>query len=262
MPDLRLPRTWRGAPGDRAAPRYPRPDHKPRQQRPDHGPLRARHVRGIPPNTLRAIGRIPEPVSDAITRRSGRVDSTGTSTYNRGNRVSWISVGFATPSHQEALPSCPQPTAATQSRLPFETHPSRSERQQPLKAFRHGKQAGKWLADNHPRFFVDTTADSKFDSVGCHDDGVWVSLQDEDSVFVEPLHVLDGFRADHGGLGKKRPRLLAVIVGFGGLGVQDAASKPSRHPVRAHTPVRRMAGHGRAPHPSPLDSNRQNAQNG
>lgn len=45
-----------------------------RQERPDHGPLRIRHVRGIPPNTLRMIGRVPEPVSDAITRRSNRVE--------------------------------------------------------------------------------------------------------------------------------------------------------------------------------------------
>ncbi len=134
------------------------------------------------------------------------MNSTGTSTYNRGNRVSWISVGFAPPSHQETLPSCPQPATTTQSRLPFETHPSRSERQRLLEAFRHGKQAGKWLADNRPRFFANTTDDSKFDIVGRHDDGVWVSLQDEDRVFVEPLHVLVGFRADHRWLGKKRPR--------------------------------------------------------
>ncbi|MCT2542510.1 hypothetical protein [Streptomyces atratus] len=54
-----------------------------------------------------------------------------------------------------------------------------------------GKTAGKWLADNHPRFFPDTTDDSRFDIVGCHDDGVRVSLQDEDRVFVEPPHALE-----------------------------------------------------------------------
>ncbi|MFD7104822.1 hypothetical protein [Streptomyces celluloflavus] len=134
------------------------------------------------------------------------MNSTGTSTDSRGNRASWISVGFAPPSRQETLPSCPQPATTTPSRLPFETHPSRSERQRRLKAFRHGKQAGKWPADNHPRFSADTTDDSKFDIAGRHDDGVWVSPQDEDRVFVEPLHVLVGFSADHGWLGKKRPR--------------------------------------------------------
>lgn len=60
------------------------------------------------------------------------MNSTGASTYNCGNRVSWISVGFATPSYQEALPSCPWPAAITRTRLPFDTHPSRSERQQLL----------------------------------------------------------------------------------------------------------------------------------
>ncbi|MFD7817656.1 hypothetical protein ACFV6E_32765 [Streptomyces sp. NPDC059785] len=60
------------------------------------------------------------------------MNSTGASTYNCGNRVSWISVGFATPSYQEALPSCPRPVAITRSRLPFDAHPSRSKRQQPL----------------------------------------------------------------------------------------------------------------------------------
>lgn len=61
------------------------------------------------------------------------MNSTGASTYNCGNRVSWISVGFATPSYQEALPSCSRPAAITRSRLPFDTHPSRSERQQLLR---------------------------------------------------------------------------------------------------------------------------------
>ncbi|MFF4567765.1 hypothetical protein ACFY2C_43800, partial [Streptomyces sp. NPDC001435] len=32
----------------------------------------------------------------------------------------------------EALPSCPRPAAITRSRLPFDAHPSRSERQQLL----------------------------------------------------------------------------------------------------------------------------------
>lgn len=44
-----------------------------RQQWPDAVPLRVRHVRGIPPTTLRTIGRVSETVSDTITRRSSRV---------------------------------------------------------------------------------------------------------------------------------------------------------------------------------------------
>ncbi|KPI17130.1 hypothetical protein OK006_10569 [Actinobacteria bacterium OK006] len=57
--------------------RLPAPAAQPaghRQQRPDHGPLRVHHVRGIPPNTFRVIGRVSEPVSDAITRRCSRVE--------------------------------------------------------------------------------------------------------------------------------------------------------------------------------------------
>jgi len=37
------------------------------------------------------------------------LNSTGASTENYGNRLSWISVGFATPSYQDALPSCQRP---------------------------------------------------------------------------------------------------------------------------------------------------------
>jgi transposase len=64
---------------------------------------------------------------------AAELNSTVASAYNCGNRVSWISVGFATPSYQEALPSCPRPAAITRSRLPFDAHPSRSERQQLLR---------------------------------------------------------------------------------------------------------------------------------
>ncbi|MEE1751160.1 RICIN domain-containing protein, partial [Streptomyces sp. SP18CS02] len=47
-----------------------------------------------------------------------------------------------------------------------------------LRAFGHGEEAGGWLADKHPRFLADTTGDGRLDIVGCHDDGVWISLQD------------------------------------------------------------------------------------
>ncbi|NEE20493.1 VCBS repeat-containing protein, partial [Streptomyces sp. SID7499] len=32
-----------------------------------------------------------------------------------------------------------------------------------LKAFGHGKQAGGWLVDKHPRFLADTTGDGRLD---------------------------------------------------------------------------------------------------
>jgi hypothetical protein len=97
-----------------------------------------------------------------------------------------------------------------------------------VRAFGHDEKAGGWLADRHPRFLLDTTGDGRADIVGCHEDGVWVSLQDEDGTFAEPLYVLDDFGADQGwsSVGE-HPRFLlrttdggAVdIVGFGPQGV-------------------------------------------
>ncbi|MDI5968165.1 FG-GAP-like repeat-containing protein [Streptomyces sp. SL13] len=97
-----------------------------------------------------------------------------------------------------------------------------------LKAFGHGEQAGGWLADKHPRFLADTTGDGRLDLVGCHDDGVWVSTQDEDGAFAEPLYVLDDFGTGQGwsSVGE-HPRFLLPttgaggpdLVGFGPLGV-------------------------------------------
>ncbi|MCX5200622.1 FG-GAP-like repeat-containing protein [Streptomyces sp. NBC_00237] len=97
-----------------------------------------------------------------------------------------------------------------------------------LTAFGHDEKAGGWLADKHPRFLVDTTGDGRLDVVGCHDDGVWVSLQDEDGAFAEPLYVRDDFGVDQGwSSAEEHPRFLlkttsdgaADIVGFGPLGV-------------------------------------------
>ncbi|MER6526359.1 FG-GAP-like repeat-containing protein [Streptomyces sp. NPDC001508] len=97
-----------------------------------------------------------------------------------------------------------------------------------LRAFGHHKESGGWLVDKHPRFLVDTIGDGRADIVGCHDDGVWVSLQDEDGTFAEPLYVLDDFGADQGWSStEEHPRFLlsttsdgAVdIIGFGPQGV-------------------------------------------
>ncbi|MFE4689769.1 FG-GAP repeat domain-containing protein, partial [Streptomyces sp. NPDC056749] len=97
-----------------------------------------------------------------------------------------------------------------------------------LRAFGHSDEAGGWLADRHPRFLVDTTGDGRLDIVGCHDDGVWVSLQDEEGNFAEPLYVLDDFGAEQGwGSADGHPRFLTGttdgealdVVGFGPQGV-------------------------------------------
>ncbi|MFG2526150.1 FG-GAP-like repeat-containing protein [Streptomyces sp. NPDC048527] len=97
-----------------------------------------------------------------------------------------------------------------------------------LKAFGHGRQAGGWLADKHPRFLADTTGDGRLDIVGCHDDGVWVSLQDEEGTFAEPLYILDDFGVAQGWTSiAEHPRFLVRttdggaldIVGFGPQGV-------------------------------------------
>ncbi|XMN04794.1 RICIN domain-containing protein [Streptomyces griseobrunneus] len=112
-----------------------------------------------------------------------------------------------------------------------------------LRAFGHSEKAGGWLADKHPRFLADTTGDGKLDIVGCHDDGLWVSLQDEEGTFAEPLYVLDEFGADQGWTSiDEYPRFLVKttgdgvpdIVGFGPQGVVvarghgDGTFEPSR----------------------------------
>jgi hypothetical protein len=97
-----------------------------------------------------------------------------------------------------------------------------------LQAFGHGDQAGGWRADQHPRFLADITGSGRLDIVGCHDDGVWISLQDEDGVFAEPLYVLDDFGTDQGWVSaEEHPRFLLQttgdgatdIIGFGPHGV-------------------------------------------
>ncbi|MEU1024270.1 FG-GAP-like repeat-containing protein [Streptomyces sp. NPDC005904] len=87
-----------------------------------------------------------------------------------------------------------------------------------LRAFGHHEDAGGWLVDKHPRFLADTTGDGRLDIVGCHDDGVWISLQDEDGTFPEPLYVLDDFGVDQGWESSEDfPRFLLATTGDGGV---------------------------------------------
>ncbi|MFI8812660.1 RICIN domain-containing protein, partial [Streptomyces sp. NPDC055082] len=93
-----------------------------------------------------------------------------------------------------------------------------------LKAFGHGQQAGGWVADKHPRFLADTTGDGRLDVVGCHDDGLWVSLQDEEGKFApltdEPALRAFGHSEQAGGwVADKHPRFLADTTGDGRLDV-------------------------------------------
>ncbi|MDH6145841.1 hypothetical protein P3T35_007902 [Kitasatospora sp. GP30] len=97
-----------------------------------------------------------------------------------------------------------------------------------LKAFGHGEEAGGWLLDKHPRFLADTTGDGRLDLVGCHNEGVWVSLQADDGTFAEPSLVLGDFGTVQGWKSvAKHPRFLVRttadgpmdIVGFGPQGV-------------------------------------------
>ncbi|MFE7451263.1 hypothetical protein [Streptomyces griseus] len=103
-----------------------------------------------------------------------------------------------------------------------------------VKAFGHGPQAGGWVADRHPRFLADTTGDGRLDVIGCHDDGVWVSLQDEEGAFAEPLYVLDDFGVDQGwSSAAEHPRFVLSttgggvpdLVGFGPQGVVVARGR-------------------------------------
>ncbi|MEW2121912.1 FG-GAP-like repeat-containing protein [Streptomyces sp. NPDC005474] len=103
-----------------------------------------------------------------------------------------------------------------------------------LRAFGHGEKAGGWFPDKHPRFLADTTGDGRLDIVGCHDDGVWVSLQDEEGQFAEPLYMLDDFGVDQGWSSvEEHPRFLlrtaadgtSDLVGFGPQGVVVARGR-------------------------------------
>ncbi|MFJ2814236.1 FG-GAP-like repeat-containing protein [Streptomyces sp. NPDC087294] len=104
-----------------------------------------------------------------------------------------------------------------------------------LQAFGHDEKAGTWLAKKHPRFLADLTGNGRLDLVGCHDDGVWVAVQDEEGTFAEPLYALDEFGVDQGwSKADEYPRFLTRtitgeghvdMVGFGPQGVVVARGR-------------------------------------
>ncbi|MFH9266688.1 FG-GAP-like repeat-containing protein [Streptomyces sp. NPDC017546] len=103
-----------------------------------------------------------------------------------------------------------------------------------LRAFGHSEEAGGWLVEKHPRFLADTTGDGRLDIIGCHNDGLWVSLQDEEGTFAEPLYVLDDFGVAQGwSTIREHPRFVVAttsdgvpdIVGFGPQGVTVARGR-------------------------------------
>lgn len=89
-----------------------------------------------------------------------------------------------------------------------------------------GQSSGGWLADKHPRFLADTTGGGSLDVVGCHDNGLWVSLQDEEGKFApladEPALQAFGHSEEAGGwLVDKHPRFLADTTGLPGPEVTE-----------------------------------------
>ncbi|GAA3432902.1 hypothetical protein GCM10018954_025050 [Kutzneria kofuensis] len=91
-----------------------------------------------------------------------------------------------------------------------------------------GFNAGGWRVDRHPRFLADVNGDRRADIVGFGNDGVWVSLAQQNGTFAPAQLVLNNFGFNAGGWRVDRhPRLLADvngdgradIVGFGNDGV-------------------------------------------
>jgi hypothetical protein len=91
-----------------------------------------------------------------------------------------------------------------------------------------GYDAGGWRVDKHPRFLADVTGDGRDDIVGFGDAGVWVSRNNGNGTFQQPVKVIDNFAYTAGGWRvEKHPRFLARltkgqaadVIGFGDAGV-------------------------------------------
>ncbi len=73
-----------------------------------------------------------------------------------------------------------------------------------------------WRVEKHPRFFVDTTGEGRVDIVGCFDDGVWVSRQDDTNKFAPARLVHKNFGSKQGWTSvKEHPRFLVKTTGDG-----------------------------------------------
>lgn len=91
-----------------------------------------------------------------------------------------------------------------------------------------GYNAGGWRVNMHPRFLADLTGDGRADIVGFGNDGVWVSLNNGNGTFQNPVLAVGNFGYNAGGWRvDMHPRLLADvsgdgradIIGFGNDGV-------------------------------------------
>jgi hypothetical protein len=85
----------------------------------------------------------------------------------------------------------------------------------------------------HPRFMADTTGDGRADIVGFGNAGVYVSLNNGDGTFQDPVLAVANFGYDAGGWRvDMHPRFMADttgdgradIVGFGNAGVYVSRS--------------------------------------
>jgi FG-GAP-like repeat len=91
-----------------------------------------------------------------------------------------------------------------------------------------GYTAGGWRVDKHPRFLVDLTGDGRADIVGFGNAGMYVSLNNGNGTFQNPVLAVANFGYNAGGWRvEMHPRFLADltgdgradVVGFGNAGV-------------------------------------------
>src|SRR5204862_1352559 len=92
----------------------------------------------------------------------------------------------------------------------------------------YGDVAGGWRVEKHPRFLADLTGDGRADIIGFGDAGVYVSLNNGNGTFQNPVLAVANYGYVAGGWRvEKHPRFLADltgdgradIIGFGDAGV-------------------------------------------